>query len=363
MPSTIEYKCPCCGGELEFDVSEQKMKCPYCDNTFEAETLREYDNLLRNQPADDMNWNMQASANEWQEGETSNMAVYHCNSCGAEIVCDDQTTAATHCPYCESPIVLAGKFSGELKPDLVIPFKLDKNAAVEALGKHLKGKKLLPKLFRTQNHIEEVKGVYVPFWLFDAKADASIRYKATKVRTWKSGNYRYTETSFFAVNREGTLEFEAVPEDGASQMADDLMESLEPYNISDAVSFQTAYLSGYLANRYDVSDSETVERANQRIKSSTEKAFQDTVTGFNTVKVESSGIRLFNNKAKYALYPVWILNTDWNGQKYTFAMNGQTGKFVGNLPLDKGAFVKWLIGLTGLFGAISFAVMYLTWFL
>ncbi len=310
-----------------------------------------------------MNWNMQASANEWQESETSHMSVYHCDSCGAEIVCDDQTTAATHCPYCESPIVLAGKFSGDLKPDMVIPFKLDKNAAVEALGKHLKGKKLLPKLFRTQNHIEEVKGVYVPFWLFDAKADANIRYKATRVRTWKSGNYRYTETSFFAVNREGTLEFEAVPEDGASQMADDLMESLEPYNISEAVSFQTAYLSGYLANRYDVSDSETVERANQRIKASTEKAFQDTVTGFNTVTVESSGIRLFNNKAKYALYPVWILNTDWNGQKYTFAMNGQTGKFVGNLPMDKGAFARWLLGLTGVFGAISLAIMYLIWFL
>ena len=146
-------------------------------------------------------------------------------------------------------------------------------------------------------------------------------------------------------------------------MADDLMESLETYNISDSGSIQTAYLSGYLANRYDLSDNEVVDRANRRIKISTEKAFQDTVTGFNTVTVESSGIRLFNNKAKYALYPVWILNTDWNGQKYTFAMNGQTGKFVGNLPLDKGAFVKWLIGLTGLFGAISFAVMYLTWFL
>ena len=361
MANTIEYKCPCCGGELEFNTHEQKMKCPFCENTFEVQTLREYDDILRTQQPDNMQW--ERPANEWSDIETQGMELYHCNSCGAEIVCEDQTTGATHCPYCESPIVLSGQFSGQMKPDLVIPFKLDKNKAVEAFEKHLKGKKLLPKLFRTDNHIEEIKGIYVPFWLFDAKADANLMYKATKVRSWSDNNYRYKETSFFSVHRAGNLEFVAVPEDGASQMPDDLMESLEPFNVSEAVDFQTAYLSGYLANKYDVSEQDCIERANRRIKTSTESAFSGTVSGYHSVILESSSIQLHNSKARYALYPVWILNTNWNGQKYTFAMNGQTGKFVGNLPMDKGLAAKWFGGLMGISGVIAMGITYLAWLL
>ncbi|MBQ7522531.1 MAG: hypothetical protein IJU14_06605 [Clostridia bacterium] len=357
MANTIEYKCPCCGGELEFNTHEQKMKCPFCENTFEVETLRDYDNILRTQQPDSMQW--QTPANEWSDSETQGMALYHCNGCGAEIVCEDQTTGATHCPYCESPIVLSGQFSGQMKPDLVIPFKFDRQQAVDAFEKHLKGKKLLPKLFRTDNHIEEIKGVYVPFWLFDAQADANIMYRATKERSWEDARYYYRETSFYSVHRAGTLEFVAVPEDGASQMPDDLMESLEPFNVSEAVDFQTAYLSGYLANKYDVAEQDCINRANQRIKNSTENAFLGTVNGYHSVTTESSSIQLHNSKARYALYPVWILNTNWNGEKYTFAMNGQTGKFIGNLPLDKGLAVKWFGGLTGVIGAVTMAITYL----
>ena len=72
---------------------------------------------------------------------------------------------------------------------------------------------------------------------------------------------------------------------------------------------------------------------------------------------------LAENAEATVLYPVWLLNTTWNGQRYTFAMNGQTGKFVGDLPLDKGAYKKWLFGLTGLIGAAVFAVSYLLWLL
>ena len=135
------------------------------------------------------------------------------------------------------------------------------------------------------------------------------------------------------------------------------------YDFTGAVDFQTAYLAGFLADKYDVDSEQSIERANERIKKSTENAFASTVQGYSTVIPESTSIRLQNGKAKYALYPVWLLNTTWNGQRYTFAMNGQTGKFVGDLPLDKGAYKKWLFGLTGLIGAAVFAVSYLLWLL
>lgn len=354
-----EYKCPCCGGAIAFDSTVQKMKCPYCDTEFEMEALAGYDSELKNTGEDDMKWETSAGA-EWQEGETDGLRSFVCKSCGGEIV-GDANTAATSCPFCGNPVVMMGQFSGALKPDYVIPFKLDKKAAKEALNRHYSGKRLLPKVFRDQNHIDEIKGVYVPFWLFDADAEADILYRATRVRAWSDSSYNYTETSFYSVSRSGSISFEKVPVDGSTNMPDALMESIEPYDFSEAVDFQTAYLAGYLAAKYDVDAEQSVEHANERIRQSTADAFADTVEGYTSVSPESTSIRLQNGKAKYALLPVWILNTTWNGQKYTFAMNGQTGKLIGDLPLDKGAYRKWLFGLTGIVGAAAFVLSYLMW--
>lgn len=354
-----EYKCPCCGGAIEFSSELQKMKCPYCDSEFEMESLKEFDQVLGEEAekGDKMDWDSMAG-NEWQEGEAENLRIYVCKSCGGEIV-GEETLSATACPYCNNPVVMMGQFQGDLKPDFVIPFKLDKKAAKEGLIKHMKGKILLPKSFRSENRINEVKGVYVPFWLFDTDADAHIRYKATKVRFWSDANYNYTRTSYFSVIRGGSLGFEKVPVDGSSKMADDLMESIEPYNFSDAVDFQTAYLAGYLADRYDVTAQDSIARANERIKKSTEDTFASTVHGYSGVHTEFSSIQLRGGSAKYALYPVWILNSTYKDKNYTFAMNGQTGKFVGDLPMDKGAFWKWWALVAGIASAVSFLIIFL----
>ncbi len=354
-----EYKCPCCGGAIAFDAMLQKLKCPYCDTEFEPETLAAYDEDLKSDTPDDISWDSKAGG-EWQEGEEDGLRSYVCKSCGGEIV-GDATTAATSCPFCDNPVVMMGQLSGDLKPDLIIPFKLDKKAAKEALKKHYQKKILLPKIFKQENHLDEIKGLYVPFWLYDADADANIRYKATRVRMWSDSNYNYTETSFFSVSRGGSIGFANVPVDGSTKMDDALMESIEPFDFKDAIDFQTAYLAGYFADRYDVNAEESISRANTRIKKSTEDSFASTVVGYSTVIPEHSSIKLSEGKAKYALFPVWILNTSWEGKKYTFAMNGQTGKLVGDLPLDKGAFTKWLIGLTAVCGAVAFALSYLWW--
>ena len=356
-----EFKCPCCDGAIEFDSTLQKMKCPYCDAEFEMEALQAYQNDLNATPQENMTWDT-AAGSEWTEGETEGLRVYTCNTCGGEIVADE-TTGASECPFCGNPVIMTGQFAGALKPDLVIPFKVDKKAAIAALQNHYKGKLLLPKVFKDQNHIKEVKGLYVPVWLFDTDADALVRYKATRTRTWSDSQYRYTETSHFSVTRGGGIGFENVPVDGSTKMDDTLMESIEPFNITDAVDFQTAYLSGFLADKYDVDAEASIARANERIKSSTEDAFASTVQGYTSVVPVSSTINLQNGRARYALYPVWILNTQWNGQKFTFGINGQTGKIAGDLPMDKGKFWTWLLGIAGAATAVSFALSYLFWLL
>ena len=357
MSNVMEYKCPCCGGAISFDSDSQQMKCPFCDSSFEMEILKAYDDELKNELPSDMSWDFDSS-DQWDSSEQEGIMVYSCQSCGGDVI-SDSTTAATHCPYCDATMVMAGHLSGSLRPDYVIPFKLDKKAAKEALVKHLSKKRFLPKVFKTDNHIDEIKGVYVPYWLFDADADANIRYKATKLRTWSDSSYNYTETSFYSVAREGSLGFDMVPVDGSSKMADDLMESIEPYDYKGLTDFQTAYLAGYVADRYDVDAENSVVRANDRVTKSTEAAFAKTVVGYSSVTPEYSSIRLSNGKVKYGLLPVWILNTTWNNNKYVFAMNGQTGKFVGNLPLDKGAYWRWFFILTAILTAAIYGIQLL----
>ena len=348
MAQMIEYECPCCGGSIEFDSTIQKMKCPYCDTEFDMEAMRALEEELKEDKQDNMKWDA-SFENEWKEEETANMRVYACQSCGGEIIADE-SLGSTKCPYCGNNVVMKEQFTGDLRPDYVIPFKLDKKAAKERLKQHFQGKKLLPKCFKDENQLEEIKGVYVPFWLFDAESNGEVRFRGTKVRVWKSGDYTYTKTNFYDILRAGTVDFANVPVDGSSKIPDDLMESLEPFDFSEAVKFEPAYLAGYLADRYDLTADECVAKANARIKRSTEDALEQTITGvYATMTPMGSYVNLNNGKAKYALYPVWILNTRWKGQQYTFAMNGQTGKFVGNLPVDKGAYWRfhgiWTAGI------------------
>ena len=361
MVGIKEYECPCCGGMVEFDSTTQKLKCPYCDTEFDIDALQGYTEDKNTIEPDNLNWEKQAGG-EWTNEEKDGMQVYICQSCGGEIVCD-KMTAATKCPYCENNVVIKGKLEGDLRPDYVIPFKLDKKAAKEGLKMHLSGKKLLPRIFKDENHIDEIKGVYVPFWLFDTKVTGSARYRASRISTWTDSKYRYTETSFFSVIRSGEMGFAKVPVDGSSKMQDELMESLEPFDFSEAVDFKTAYLAGYLADRYDVNAEDSICRANDRIRQSTERALADTVIGYTTVVPESSSIKLTESEVKYALYPVWILNTTWNGQRYTFAMNGQTGKFIGDLPVDKSAYWKWFSIVSIVITVVAFLISYILWLL
>ena len=343
MPTLMEYECPSCGGAVAFDAALQKIKCPYCDSVFELDQVNVKEETSQEpQPMEDPNWSEEVN-------------TYVCQSCGGEILCD-ANTAATSCPYCESPVVMGARLEGSLRPDLVIPFKLDKQAAKDALRKHTSGKILLPKCFKSENRIEKLQGVYVPFWLYDATADGDVRYHATKVRHWSDANYNYTQTRHYAVHRAGDMAFEAVPVDGSSKMADELMESIEPYDLTQAVDFETAYLAGYLADKYDLDQEVTRERAFERIRNSTRQTLRGTVNGYSTLNEETADVQVESGRVRYALLPVWMLSTMYRGKRYTFAMNGQTGKMVGDLPMDKTAFWLWFAGVSVAASALAYLI-------
>jgi hypothetical protein len=231
------------------------------------------------------------------------------------------------------------------RPDEVIPFKLGKEAAKSALQAHLKGKWLLPKFFKEDSRIDKLLGVYVPFWLFDCHADARIQYRATRTHAWSDPHYNYLKTDYFQIIREGGLSFARIPVDGSAKMENAYMEAIEPFDYGQAVGFQTAYLSGYLADKYDVDAHSSQGRANERVKKSTEAVFANTVTGYATCVPERTDLQISQGSVRYALLPVWMLNVQYKGKTYIFAMNGQTGKLAGELPVSWGRFWACFFGI------------------
>lgn len=351
---TIVYKCPNCSAALKYDAGTEKMLCEYCGSSFDTDTLKQYDEALKKEKeAKEPEWEGYKSK-EWEGNEK----LYVCKTCGAELLSDDNT-AATICPYCGNAAVLTDRVSGAFRPDMMIPFKVEKKAAAEAYKQFCKGKILLPKDFLKNSRVDEVKGVYVPFWLFDADVDASMTYNATRTHTYRRGEYMITETSHYLIIREGSMGYDLVPVDGSVKIDDAYMEAIEPFNYAEAVDFGSAYLSGFMADKYDVDSSAAMPRANERIRNSTRSVFDGTVVGYSGVIPRSTSINLKKSSIHYALLPVWMFGSEYEGKTYRFAMNGQTGKFVGELPVSKKKFWGLLGGIFGAFCVIGTVLAFL----
>ena len=348
------YQCPGCTGPLQFSPDTGKLECEYCGSSFTVAEVEEF-YAAKNEKAEaaaEAAQPVEATADSGWGADAAHMRAYLCPSCGAELICDD-TTAATACPYCGNPTVVPGQFRDERKPDYVIPFRVDKEKAVSALRQHYKGKPLLPKAFAAENHLQEVKGVYVPFWLFDGQASADVTFAATRSRTVTTPNERIVTTEHYRVRRSGTVRFERVPVDGSTKMPDEHMDAIEPYDYQELEPFSLGYLPGFLADSYDVSAEESAARADERCRNSAVAAMQSDVRGYDTCSVRQANVELSRDTAKYALMPVWLLSTKWQEKNYLFAMNGQTGRLVGDLPISKGKLAAWFAGLFAVFALLG----------
>ena len=379
---TTVYQCPACTGPLHFDGKLGKLKCDYCGSAF---TLQEAEDFYReknkkaaeadkeaHKKADEAEAAAAASASAasaasaeeagyagnaggasgWGS-DAARMRAYHCTKCGAELICDD-TTAATSCPYCGNNTVIPGKFAGVDRPDYVIPFKVDKKQAVSAFKNYYKGRKLLPSSFESENHIEEIKGVYVPFWMFSGRVEGSAEYEAYEESKRRDRDEEVVIRKYYEVQREGEMSFEKIPVDASTKMPDDLMDSIEPFDYKEMRPFAMEYMPGFLANKYDVSKEESRGRADDRAVQSFRAALKDSVKNYNSVRVMKQTERIHPEKAEYGMLPVWLLSSNYQGNNYLFAMNGQSGKMIGDLPISKAKLAAWVIGV---FAAV-FALMH-----
>jgi len=336
--TTVSYKCPNCGAPLSYLPGADKVTCEYCGTELEIKALeelfaKEQERAVKAQEAKEAKWEKENAAGEWSEEELDYLKTLKCSTCGAELVCDENTMA-TECCYCGNPTMVPSRFSGMLKPDYVIPFKKKKEEAVAALKEFYKGKYLLPSAFTANNRVEAIQPMYVPYWLFDSDVVATASFKAENDLVIDTPDAIVTETSVYDVQREGLMNFARIPVDGSKKMDDTWMESIEPYDYSEMVPFSSAYLTGYLADRYDVTSDECAERVDERIRATAAQVMEGQIDGYMRHQMEDISVLKENGTVSYALAPVWILTTRYKDKPYTFLMNGQTGKVVGELPVD-----------------------------
>jgi len=379
----MSYKCPNCGGGLQFDPPSGKFKCEFCLSEFTEEEMKRLEEEEARKKVRYEEESVEPESSGGQPGEpggsggqsgesgssggksrepggsggqsgesggsrgqsrglesseTQERAViYSCPSCGAEIV-TDATTAATFCYYCHNPVVLSGRLSGELMPDYVLPFSIDKKGATERFLSWIGKKKFVPKSFYSKDQIEKLSGIYFPYLLYSCQVDGKLNADAEKNRTWTTGNIQFTEHKKYQVERAGCLDVKNLTRNALLKANRELVEGVLPFEMEKMLPFQMGYLSGFQAQKRDMDGQNFTADAELEVKNYAVEQLKSSISGYATINVKNSETHIRNAKWQYALLPVWAL-TYKDRQKdkvYYFAMNGQTGKIWGKLPVDKG---------------------------
>ncbi len=265
------------------------------------------------------------------------MELYLCPNCGAEIV-TDATTAATYCYYCHNPVVLQGRLSGKFLPDKVLPFAIGKEKATADFLNWAQKKFFVPKDFFDKSQVEKLTGVYFPYWQVDAKGAGSLMGNGTSIRVWIVGDIEYTETKQYAISRKGNLTFKELVKNALTKNTPQKMvASVQPFPLEKAVSFKNQYLAGFQAEKRDIEYADLKDEVSDELRDYGEKKLRETVGSFTTFTKTQQDLTLTETKSSYLLLPVWLVtyrSSDTDKKVFYYAMNGQTGKVSGVLPIS-----------------------------
>jgi len=327
------YNCKKCAAPIAFDIKEQKWKCEYCSSEFAKEEIEEKEASESGMEVDE---DLSIKMPELDE--------YRCNACGAKILTEGNA-AATFCIYCRNPSVIKSRFSGEFHPRYVIPFKVTQKDAKDIYFKWIKKRFFAPNEFKTAREVDNIRGLYAPYWLFDCRASGFIEGEGRNSKSWRSGDYRVTETQHYFIRRVGSSAYEKIPVDGSKSLPDELMVGIEPFDYLGLKDFALEYMSGFLAEKYDVDEN----RASRVMQPRAQQFLRTTLEGsgqrYQSVTISSSNININSIKAAYAMLPIYVLTNLYKGKKHTFIINGQTGKTYGETPFDWQKFIVFTLGL------------------
>lgn len=313
------------------------LKCKFCDAEYQISDFE--DNTITQEPVES-----EAVEKEYvnADGVDESMSVYECKNCGGEVVTLN-TTMATICPYCSEAISITSKSVGEFRPEQCIPFKKSKDEIMKAYKDYVNKSFLTPKAFKEQSTIEKIQGLFTPFYLHTMRDVANTSFTGEQISSRRRGYDKVTTHRVFSLDIKAEGHFKRIPTDAAVRISNKLMDSIEPFDYLEIKEYNPAYMAGFMAEQTDDDMEDLNKRAETRVFSGMRERARAAFTGYQSVNLKSDNHNIADHKTSYTMLPIWLLNVDHNGQKYTFAVNGQTGKVVGNLPMDK--LKLFLIGL------------------
>ena len=313
----MKFQCKNCGGNMVFSPKDQTLICPQC-NTKESFSLVE------------------------------DASLTNCPSCGGELNLGE-FTSASRCPYCNNYLVYEDRISGQYQPDKIIPFKITKDQAVSFLSKEFMKRVFTPLSFLSQKTLVNLNGYYVPFFLYDYEAIANYQGVGIKIRTWRSGNYDYTEKSFYDVARQMHASYDNIPVDASFEMNDSIMDLMEPYDYKQLMDFNPIYLSGFFGEIYNDNPLAFKPRADEKASASAQELIKRSLSGYASLNppMNTIHIDMTDGNINYVLFPVWVYKYTWGNKTYPFYINGQTGKVIGNTPVSKVKALIYSISLGG----------------
>ncbi len=343
---SVDHKCINCNAVLKYNPKGKNWKCEYCGSTFNKSDLTKNEEKYK-----------EAKVKEDVKAPEIEMDEYTCQNCGAKIVADSNTSA-TFCVYCRNTAILKSRLTDKFEPNRIIPFTKTKEDAIEGFKKICKGKLFIPNEFALERNINEIKGVYIPFWLHSYDMHVHLTGTGNNIQTWTVGNTVFTKTEVYNIDREADYSFESVPVDGSKRFDDAIMNSVEPFDYVELTEFSPSYLSGFFAEKYDVEEPDADRIAYDRSSKTSFSALTKSIRHQSFVP-STKEITCKNKEHEYVLLPVWMVNVKYNGKMYPFAMNGQTGKMIGDIPYSKGKAFKWFM----IIFIITFVVLMLITFI
>lgn len=334
---TEVLRCPACGANIVYSPVTGRWTCSSCGGTFTEDDFK-------NAANENVAAEVKPSVTESSQPE---LDVFRCQSCGAELV-TDSNTAATFCAYCGSADIIKERLEGEYRPDYVLPFTISKDEALDCYTEHCKKASFVPGVFFDQRNVK-IQGIYVPFCLYSGRSEGSL-----------TGTYETTSSTsstmldIYSYVRSGKIDFARIPADVSKKMDDALMDSIEPFDFNQLKEFNYAYLSGFLAEKYDVEreGSEQLQRVASRMESSLKSKLKKS-SDFKTTEMKSEFPTI-----EYVLMPVWMLSVEYKGTEYHFAINGQSGTTEGFLPCEPSKKWLWFLILTISISAVIIVPLY-----
>lgn len=320
-------RCEACGGIMEYDVVSKQLKCPNCGNT--APIFNDTAKIIEHKLTMDAKRTIRPS-----EKTSSTM---ECTGCGATLeIGKDETTSV--CPYCGSSYVLAQKQLDAIIPDGILPFNMDQNAAKETFHKWVKRRWLAPNKLKTLYQGNPFQRLYLPYWTFDADADAEYTAMGGRTRTEhykdKEGHTQTrTHTDWYHTHGHVREHFDDVLEKAVAGDVSAFLSQVEPYDMGRLVSYSSEYLSGCMSQCYNVDlEHASHDARNDMERRLTALAGDDVLRRYDSVRDVRIHSRYRNESYKHILVPVYSTSYYYEGKLYQVAINGQTGNIHGAYP-------------------------------